>query len=231
VPQEIPSILLIGASRGLGQAMAAEFIGRGWRVTGTVRGEGRTPLHDLAETSGGRLEIETVDMDAPEQISGLRERLSGQTFDILFANGGVSGEDWKVADVPTDGFARMMVTNALGPMRIVEALQDLVPADGLIGIMSSGQGSVSNNTRGGHEIYRATKAALNQLMRSWAARNADDPRALILMAPGWIRTALGGPDAPFTMEENVPKVVDVLLAQRGRAGLRYLDFRGDTVAW
>jgi NAD(P)-dependent dehydrogenase (short-subunit alcohol dehydrogenase family) len=211
--------------------MAAEFIGRGWRVTGTVRGEGRTPLHDLAETSGGRLEIETVDMDAPEQISGLRERLSGQTFDILFANGGVSGEDWKVADVPTDGFARMMVTNALGPMRIVEALQDLVPADGLIGIMSSGQGSVSNNTRGGHEIYRATKAALNQLMRSWAARNADDPRALILMAPGWIRTALGGPDAPFTMEENVPKVVDVLLAQRGRAGLRYLDFRGDTVAW
>jgi NAD(P)-dependent dehydrogenase (short-subunit alcohol dehydrogenase family) len=59
--------------------------------------------------------------------------------------------------------------------------------------MSSRQGSVSVNTRGGHEAYRASKAALNSLMRSYAARHQDDPRTLLLMHPGWVKTDLGGP--------------------------------------
>ena len=116
-------------------------------------------------------------------------------------------------------------------MRVIEGLQDLVPADGLIGIMSSGQGSISNNAKGGHEVYRGSKAALNQYMRSYAARHAGEPRALVLMAPGWIRTELGGPDAPFSIEEAIPKVVDVLLAQQGKPGLQYLDREGRTVPW
>jgi NAD(P)-dependent dehydrogenase (short-subunit alcohol dehydrogenase family) len=97
--------------------------------------------------------------------------------------------------------------------------------------MSSGQGSISNNEAGWNDIYRASKAALNQFMRCYATRHAGEARALILMAPGWIRTALGGPDAPFTLEEAVPKVVDVLCAQRGRPGLQYLDREGRVVPW
>jgi NAD(P)-dependent dehydrogenase (short-subunit alcohol dehydrogenase family) len=124
-----------------------------------------------------------------------------------------------------------MVTNALGPMRVIEALQDLVTATGLIGIMSSGQGSVGNNENGGREVYRASKAALNQCMRSYAARHADEQRALLLMAPGWIRTDLGGPDARFSMEETVPDIVDVVIAKQGRPGLDYLDRFGGAVAW
>jgi NAD(P)-dependent dehydrogenase (short-subunit alcohol dehydrogenase family) len=124
-----------------------------------------------------------------------------------------------------------MVTNALSPMRVIEGLQNLVPADGLIGVMSSGQGSISNNEKGGHEVYRGSKAALNQYMRSYAARHAGESRALVLMAPGWIRTALGGPDAPFSVEETIPKVVDVLLSQQGKPGLQYLDREGHTVPW
>lgn len=84
---------------------------------------------------------------------------------------------------------------------------------------------------GGAKVYRASKAALNQLMRSYTARHAGDPRALVLMAPGWIRTRLGGPDAPFGIEETIPKVVDVLIAQRGAPGLRYLDREGRAVPW
>lgn len=123
------------------------------------------------------------------------------------------------------------VTNALSPMRVVEGLQDLVPANGLIGVMSSGQGSVSNNEKGGREVYRGSKAALNQYMRSYAARHAGKARALVLMAPGWIRTELGGPDAPFGIEDSVPKVVDALLSRQGKPGLRYLDREGRTVPW
>ena len=125
----------------------------------------------------------------------------------------------------------MMIANALSPMRVVEGLQDIVAPDGMIGVMSSGQGSVSNNTNGGREVYRGTKAALNQYMRSYAARHTGEPRALVLMAPGWTRTELGGPNAPFSMEETIPKIVNVLLAQRGKPGLRYLDREGSTVPW
>jgi NAD(P)-dependent dehydrogenase (short-subunit alcohol dehydrogenase family) len=116
-------------------------------------------------------------------------------------------------------------------MRVIEGLEDLVPVDGLIGVMSSGQGSIANNERGGAEVYRGSKSALNQFMRSYAARRAGAPRALVLMAPGWIRTDLGGPDAPFGIEETIPKVVDVLIALQHKPGLRYLDRDGRTVPW
>lgn len=131
----------------------------------------------------------------------------------------------------TDEFVAVMVTNALGPMRTIEALQALVADDGLIGIMSSGQGSIGNNEQGGHEVYRGSKAALNQYMRSYAARHRDGGRALLLLAPGWIRTALGGPDAPFGLEETVPAIVDTLLSKRGKPGLEYLDRNGRSVPW
>jgi len=227
------TIILVGASRGLGLAMAAEFVTRAWTVVGTVRSSARSGLHDLADRHPGRVEIESLDITRPEQIAALRDRLSGRRFDMLFANAGTANADQSetIADVSTDEFVRVMVTNALGPMRVVEGLQDLVSADGLIGVMSSGQGSVGNNEKGGHEVYRGSKAALNQYMRSYAARHAGEPRALVLMAPGWIRTELGGPDAPFSIEQTIPKIVDVLIAQQGSPGLRYLDREGRTVAW
>jgi NAD(P)-dependent dehydrogenase (short-subunit alcohol dehydrogenase family) len=224
--------LIIGASRGLGYALAAEYLARGWQVTATVRGAGRTGLHDLAESSAGRLLVETVDITVPEQVAALRERLTQKTFDLLFVNAGVTnGPEETVADVPTDIFVRLMVTNALSPMRVVETLQDLVPPDGTIAVMSSGQGSVANNEKGGFEVYRASKSALNQLMRSYAARHAGDPHTLLLMAPGWVQTELGGPGARLTIGQSIPGVVDTIEAQAGHGGLQYLDYQGQTVRW
>lgn len=213
--------------------MAAEFLNRGWNVVGTVQGSDRTELHDLADEHPGHIEIASLDVTEADQIAELHDHLSGRRFEILFHNAGIANANphQSVAEAPTEEFVRVMVTNALSPMRVIEGLQDLVPENGLIGVMSSGQGSVSNNERGGAEVYRGSKAALNQFMRCYAARHAAEPRALVLMAPGWIRTTLGGPDAPFSLEEAVPKVVDVLLAQQGKPGLRYLDREGLTVSW
>ena len=227
------TILIIGASRGLGHAIAAEYLKKGWRVVGTVRGGNtRTLLHDLAEASDGGVEIETVDICVPAEVSALRERLSGRTLDTLFVNAGISNDEREtIADVTTDDFVRVMVTNALSPLRVVEALQDLVPPTGLIGVMSSGQGSVANNLSGMREVYRGSKAALNMYMRCFAARHAESPRAMVLMAPGWVRTELGGPDARLTIEDSVPNLVNVLLATIGTPGLQYLDYLGRTVPW
>jgi len=213
--------------------MAAEFLKRDWNVVGTVRaGTGRTLLHDLADDCPGRLEIEVLDINEPAQLASLRERLSGRSFEMLFVNAGTAGnEQVPIGQVPTEDFVNVMVTNALSPMRAIETLQDLVSPAGLIGAMSSGQGSISNNTTGMREVYRGSKAALNMFMRSFVARQSDTARAFVLMAPGWIQTALGGPDAPFTLEESVPDVVNVLLEKRERPGLEYLDRFGRTVPW
>lgn len=227
------SILLVGASRGLGHAMAAEFLKKGWNVLGTVRGPNRTELHDLADAHPGQVEIESLDICAPDQLAALRDRLSGRTFDMLFVNAGTANRDptQTIGEISTDEFIHVMTTNALGPMRVIESLEDNVSANGLIGVMSSGQGSVANNLSGQRELYRGSKAALNMFMRSFAARQAGTGRPLAVMAPGWIRTALGGADAPLSIEDSIPKLVDVLLAKQDRPGLEYLDYRGQTVPW
>src|SRR5205085_325631 len=144
--------------------------------------------------------------------------LLGRRFDLLFHNAGIANANphQSVGTVSTEEFVRVLVTNALSPMRVIKGLQDLVSADGMIGVMSSGQGSLGNNERGGNDVYRGSKAALNQFMRCYAARHAGEPRAVVLMAPGWIHTEMGGPNATFTVEESIPQVVDVLLAQEGK---------------
>jgi NAD(P)-dependent dehydrogenase (short-subunit alcohol dehydrogenase family) len=225
-------LLLVGASRGLGFALAEEYLKRGWDVVATERGASRSKLHDLAKAYPGRLEIETVDIVHPEQVGALHARLASRKFHMLFVNAGVKNADHEtIADVSTDEFVRVMVTNALSPLRVIETLQDLVLADGTIGIMSSGQGSVANNESGHYEVYRGSKAALNMFMRSFAARHADDSRALLLMAPGWVQTDMGGPEARLTVEESIPNLANTIDAQAGKAGLQYLDYLGRRVPW
>jgi NAD(P)-dependent dehydrogenase (short-subunit alcohol dehydrogenase family) len=224
--------LIIGASRGLGLGLAREYIGRGWHVTGTVRGTARTPLHALADEHPTKMAIETVDINQPPEVAALARRLAGQRFDLLFVNAGISNDRAETIGTASDEtFIRLMVTNALSPMRVVEGLGSLVPAGGTIGLMSSGLGSVANNETGEWEVYRASKASLNTLMRSFAARHPGDPRTLLLIAPGWVRTDMGGPGALLDVETSIRGVVDAMTAQAGKPGLHYVNYQGKTVPW
>ena len=231
-PSRQKTALLIGASRGLGFALAQEYLSRGWRVIATGRETSIERLHHLSEASGGALEVETVDITVPDQVAALRSRLQDRRLDMLLVNAGVKNDDREtIADVSTDEFVRVMVTNALSPMRVIETLQTLIEPTGTIAVMSSGQGSVANNVNGNYEVYRGSKAALNMFMRSFAARHADDSRTLLLLAPGWVRTDMGGPNARLSIEESIPNLIDTIEAHEGRTGLHYVDYLGRVVPW
>jgi NAD(P)-dependent dehydrogenase (short-subunit alcohol dehydrogenase family) len=229
------TILIVGASRGLGFALVEEYLKRGYHVIATGRAASTDKLQRLADTSAGALEVETVDITIPAQIAALRARLADRHLDVLFVNAGVINDNGEtIVDVSTEEFTRLMVTNALSPMRVIDAFEDLVAPTGTIGVMSSGLGSLTNATNATNanfEVYRGSKAALNMFMRTYSARTAEYPRTLLLIAPGWVRTDMGGPDARLTIDESIPNVVNTIEAHAGRAGLHYLDYLGNTVPW
>lgn len=224
-------ILLIGASRGLGYALAENMLQRGAQVVATGRAHSTDKLQQLALRYPQQLTVECVDITDSQQVEALHQRLAPAQFDMLFVNAGVKNDDREtIADVSTEEFTRVMVTNALSPLRVIETFKDCVTANGTLAVMSSGQGSITNNTNGHYEVYRGSKAALNMFMRSFAARNPDG-RTLLLMAPGWVQTDMGGPEARLTIDESIPNLLNTMETYAGRTGLHYLDYLGRVVPW
>jgi NAD(P)-dependent dehydrogenase (short-subunit alcohol dehydrogenase family) len=217
--------LIVGASRGLGLGLVREFLSRGRRVIATVR-DARQP-GALAELSGP-LRIESVDVAHAESIAALRRTLEGESLDILMVNAGVGDPGAK--DFAT-AFHACMSVNALGAMTAVKALFDLVQPGGALAVMSSQLGSIANNTTGGQEPYRASKAALNQSLRSFAAEHAAAEVSFTCVHPGWVKTDMGGPHAPIEVETSVRGVADVLEGRLGKRGDAFLDYRGETLPW
>lgn len=217
--------LVIGASRGLGLVLVNELARRGWQVIATTRAD----RGELRANDG--LTVEKLEMTDPGQLAALRRRLAGQPLDLLFVSAAIDRGNLPIGAVSTEMFTEVMITNALSPMRALEALRELVVPGGTVAVMSSEQGSISLNTEDGFELYKASKAALNQLMRSYATRNAEDGHTKLLIDPGHNRTRLGGPDALLVPEQTIPAVVDVLEAQAGKPDLRFLDRHCETVPW
>jgi NAD(P)-dependent dehydrogenase (short-subunit alcohol dehydrogenase family) len=223
------TVLVIGASRGLGLALAEEFCKRGWYVIATERTESEG-LASLASRYPKSLNIEQVDITDVASVWALRGRLKS-ALDTLFVNAGICKARASTAlDVAESDFIDLMVTNALSPIRVLEIFETMVPATGVLAVMSSGLGSISRNS-GRWDAYSASKAALNMLMKCFAARRARDPRAMLLVAPGWVRTELGGPEATYSIQESIPELAAMIESSSGHAGLRFLDRYGRELQW
>jgi NAD(P)-dependent dehydrogenase (short-subunit alcohol dehydrogenase family) len=208
-----------------------ENLARGWRVTATVRTRS-TELEDLHEGSAGRLVIETLDVTSPGQLLALRQRLEGQRFDLLFLNAGMmAGRNVPLREVPDSDIASIFLTNAISPVRVADALLDRVPSGGMVAFMSSILGSIGTNDDGRAELYRASKAALNSLIRSFRARHAEVNLTVLALHPGVVRTSMGGPGAPLDIETSVRSVADVLDARWGTGGQAFVDYRNDIIPW
>lgn len=222
------SALIVGASRGLGLGLVETLLARGWRVTATQR----APAPDLARLGTQALRIETADIDDDASVAALRERLSSERFDLVFVVAGVATQ----AQVPAHEMERTVAaqvfqTNAISPIRFAEAFADRVTPGGIMAFMTSILGSVALNESGGWESYRASKAALNTLARSFALRHRGEDFGVVLMHPGWVRTDMGGAGADIDVATSAAGMADVIDGRLGREGCVYLDYRGTTLPW
>ena len=226
------SVLILGASRGIGLGLVREYLARGWRVIATERqGGADSSLARLAETAPGALRVETVDVNDRAGIARLAKQIDGIFLDLLFVVAGVSDDPAQtIAQISSEDFMKLMVTNALSPLRAIEDLAHLVKADGSIAVLSSALGSISANTDGGYEAYRASKAALNMLLRSYAAR-VKDGRSLLALMPGWVKTDMGGPDAQVEVADSAAGLATTIAKHERQPALVFVDYQDKAIAW
>jgi NAD(P)-dependent dehydrogenase (short-subunit alcohol dehydrogenase family) len=226
--------LVVGASRGLGLGLAAELKTRGWNVVATVRdAAGERRLQAVAATPGGAIRVEHVDINDDAGVAALRRRLDGEVFDLVFVNAGIAlPEPGDAAGASRDEAAAIFLTNAVAPIRLARAFVERVrEGTGIVAFMSSELGSVANKTDDYAELYSASKAALNSLIRSFAASLRGRRITVLAVAPGWVRTDMGGPSAPLGVTESVRGIVDLLEARAGTGRHGFVDYRGREVPW
>lgn len=223
--------LLIGGSRGLGLGLVDEHLKRGWQVTATVRSHS-AELETLQTVAKTRLLIEQLDVTEPAQLSALVSRLRGRSFHLLFLNAGIMvGSGVPLSDISDSQIAAIFLTNAVSPIRVADAFADNVEPGGMIAFMSSILGSIGTNEDGRAELYRASKAALNSLIRSFRVRHADRDVTILALHPGVVRTVMGGPNAPLDIDTSVRGVADVIEKRWGNGGQAFVDYRNEIIPW
>ncbi len=219
--------LVVGASRGIGLALVAEYLDRGWHVVATTRGRGDEGLQALEQE---RLRVVVADVNDAEAPAAIADAVGVEPLDLLVHSAGVLGDaETPAGRLTPQDFASVLLTNAFAPLRVIEALADRVAAGGTVAAVSSILGSVGGNGTGGYDVYRASKAALNTLLRCHAVRNPG--RCIVAMHPGWVRTAMSGDGASLTPRDSARGIADALAARAGEPGCVFLDWRGRAVDW
>lgn len=224
-----PSTYVVtGANRGIGLAFARQLSERGDRVIATARHPEKA--QDLARLS---VRVEPLDVADDASVADLARRLSGEPIDVLINNAGIGEAGPDLARLKTKDLEQTFRVNTIGPVALAQALLPNL-RDGrrrLVVNLSSGLGSVSGNQTGGWYVYRASKAALNQLTRTMAEELTRERFIIIALSPGWVRTDMGGSGAPTSADESVAAALRVIDHLKPSDTGRFLDQHGKEVAW
>ena len=178
------TILITGANRGIGLALAQQFAARGDHVIGVCRHRS-----DALDATGAQVEA-GIDVTDGAAIDALAQRLHETRIDTLVLNAGILGNE-SLGAIDADGFdsmRRQFEVNALGPLRVAQALRARIADGGKVGIITSRMGSVTDNGSGGYYGYRASKAAVNAIGKSLALDLAARGIAVVLLHPGYVAT-------------------------------------------
>ena len=173
--------LITGANRGLGFEFARQYLADGWQVYAACRDpNSASELRRLADASDDKLQILALDVTDPASVKAAAAELDGQAIDLLLNNAGVMGARGQtIGNIDYEAWAKVLDANTMGPMRVSEAFVDHVARSErkLIVTLTSGMGSLADNTSGGSIAYRSSKAAVNMVMRSLAIDLA--PRGIL----------------------------------------------------
>ena len=203
----MPSTLITGANRGLGFEFARQYLADGWHVYAACRDPASaSELRRLAEDSDDKLRILAMDVTDPASIRAAATELDGQAIDILLNNSGIIGPRGQtIGNIDYQAWAEVLAVNTMGPMRVSEAfVEHVASSDGkLIVTLTSGMGSIADNTSGGSIVYRSSKAAVNMVVRSLAIDLAPRGITCVVVNPGWVRTNMGGPNASLEPAESI----------------------------
>jgi len=231
----MPTVLITGANRGIGLEFARQYATDGWDVFASCRNpKAAKELANLARSSGDKVTVLAMDVTDGESVRSAARQFGNGAIDLLVNNAGIAGvRGQRTGHIDYANWARVLDVNTMGPLRVIEAFLDPIARSEhrLIVTITSGLGSLADNTSGGSIAYRTSKAAVNMAMRSVAAELAPRGITCVAINPGWVRTDLGGANAPLAVEESVHAMCRLIGRLRPRDSGRFFNYDGGEHPW
>jgi len=226
----VPSVLVTGSNRGIGLEFVRQYAAEGWRVFATCRGPAKAAALKAID---GDVRVHALDVVDDARIAALAGELRNEPLDLLINNAGVMGPEDAFGRTDPDGWVDTLRVNAIAPIRVLERFLPHLERGRRKTAMSitSGMGSIGDNTSGGAYAYRTSKAALNQAMRSAAIDLKDKGTIVVVINPGWVRTDMGGRGAPLAVEQSVSNMRRTIAALTPADSGKFLNHTGEVYPW
>jgi NAD(P)-dependent dehydrogenase (short-subunit alcohol dehydrogenase family) len=220
------NVLILGASRGLGFEFVRQYRAAGARITATARDE--AALDRLREHGARALKLDVADAAS---VSGLAWQIDGERFDVVVINAGVFGPRSDGLETPTEAdFDAVMRTNVLGPMRLLPQVAEALAPGARLAIISSKMGAIGGRTSHSGWLYRASKAAVNSVMKD-AALALAGKAIVISFHPGWVRTDMGGAGADIDAATSIAGMRTVLASVKPADTGSFFNYNGQRLNW
>jgi NAD(P)-dependent dehydrogenase (short-subunit alcohol dehydrogenase family) len=231
----MPSVLITGANRGLGLEFTKQYAADRWRVFAACRHPAAAAeLRQVADAHRDNLAILTMDVTDLSTIKAAAVKLNEGAIDVLMNSAGITGESREaVGSIDYTAWAKVLDVNTLGAMRVTEAFSNAVARSDrkLVVTITSGMGSLADNTSGGSIAYRSSKAAVNMVMRTLAIDLAPRGISCVLVNPGWVRTDMGGVNAPLAPADSVTAVRRLIETLGPAQSGKFFNYDGREYPW
>jgi NAD(P)-dependent dehydrogenase (short-subunit alcohol dehydrogenase family) len=220
------NVLVVGASRGIGLELARQYVQAGARVTGTVRDDaGRARLEG---TGAKALRLDVADVAS---AASLGWQLDGEAFDVVVVNAGVYGPRSSALETPSAAdFDAVMHTNVLGPMRVLPQIAEVLAPGARLAVISSRMGSIGGRAGTAGWLYRASKAALNSVLKD-ASLALAGRATCVAFHPGWVRTDMGGAGAELDPADAVDSIRRTIAGLQPSQNGSFLNHDGTPIDW